>query len=73
MIRLNITLPDELVEQLKHEQNKSRFIAEALREKINRDKKKETERLMKEGYSTSSENDKKLNVDWEKVSLEDWE
>jgi len=73
MIRLNITLPEELVEQLKHEQNKSRFITEALREKINRDKKKETERLMKEGYRTSSDDDKKLNVDWEKASLEGWE
>jgi metal-responsive CopG/Arc/MetJ family transcriptional regulator len=73
MVRLNITLPDDLVKQLKQEKNKSRFIAEALREKINREKRKETERLMKEGYSESSREDQKLNSDWEKTSLEEWE
>lgn len=73
MIRLNITLPDDLVEQLRQKKNKSRFIAEALKEKINREKRKETERLMKEGYSASSREDQKLTAEWEKASLEEWE
>ena len=73
MIRLNITLPVDLIEQIRKEKNKSRFIAEALREKINRDKRKETERLMKEGYSASSREDKKLTSEWEKADLEEWE
>ena len=73
MIRLNITLPVDLMEQIRKEKNKSRFIAEALREKINREKRKETERLMKEGYSASSREDKKLTSEWEEADLEEWE
>lgn len=73
MIRLNITLPDDLVKQLRQEKNKSRFIAEALREKINRENKVRTERLMKEGYSATSREDEKLTAEWEKASLEEWE
>jgi metal-responsive CopG/Arc/MetJ family transcriptional regulator len=73
MIRLNITLPDDLVEQLGKEKNKSRFIAEALREKIEREKKREMESLMKEGYSEAARQDKKLVKDWEKADIEEWE
>ena len=73
MIRLNITLPEDLVKELRQEKNKSRFIAEALREKIIRTKRKETERLMKEGYSASSHEDKKLTSEWEKANIEEWE
>lgn len=73
MIRLNITLPDDLVKQLRQEKNKSRFIADALREKINRENREKTECLMKEGYSATSREDKKLTAEWEKASLEEWE
>ena len=73
MIRLNITLPDDLVKQLRQEKNKSRFIADALREKINRQNREKTEYLMKEGYSATSREDKKLTAEWEKASLEEWE
>ena len=73
MIRLNITLPDELARQLRQEKNKSRFIAEALREKINREKREETERLMKEGYIATSHEDRSLAAEWEKASIEEWE
>lgn len=73
MIRLNITLPDDLVKQLRQEKNKSRFIADALREKINRENREKTECLMKEGYSAASREDKKLTAEWEKASLEEWE
>lgn len=73
MIRLNITLPDDLVELIKKEKNKSRFIAEALREKIAREKKREIERLLKEGYRETTRDDKKIVKDWEKTKLEGWE
>lgn len=73
MTRLNITLPDEIAEQLAEKHNKSRFIAEALEEKLEREKRKKIERLLREGYKANSKEDRKLNVDWEKASLEKWD
>ena len=73
MTRLNITLPDEIAEQLAEKHNKSRFIAEALEEKLEREKRKKIERLLREGYKVNSKEDRKLNVDWEKASLEKWD
>ncbi|MBI4744811.1 MAG: hypothetical protein HY776_08380 [Actinobacteria bacterium] len=73
MTRLNITLPDEIAKQLAEKRNKSRFIAEALEEKLEREKRKKIERLLREGYKASSKEDKKLNVDWEKAGLEKWD
>ena len=73
MIRLNITLPDEIAKRLSKEGNKSRLIADALREKFAREKKKELDRLMLEGYKTSCQQDRKLISEWEKISLEKWD
>ncbi|MFQ5868256.1 MAG: hypothetical protein ACE5IT_09755 [bacterium] len=39
MKRLNITLPEEINEQIKNLPNKSRFIAEALKEKLEKKSK----------------------------------
>lgn len=73
MTRLNITLPDEIAKQLSEKHNKSRFIAEALKEKFEKEKRKKIERLLREGYKASSKEDKELNEDWEKASLEKWD
>ncbi len=73
MIRLNITLPEEIVKQLEVKKNKSRYIAEALREKIEREKRAKVEHLLKEGYIASSSEDKELSADWDKASIEEWE
>lgn len=73
MIRLNITLPEEIVKLLEAQKNKSRYIAEALREKIEREKREKIECLLKEGYSTTSNEDKKLADDWDKTDIEEWE
>jgi metal-responsive CopG/Arc/MetJ family transcriptional regulator len=73
MKRLNITLPDEIAEKIANKRNKSRFIAEALKEKIKREKQKEIERLLLEGYKATSKEDAKLQADWEKAEIEGWE
>ncbi|MFC2159971.1 hypothetical protein ACFLQS_04580, partial [Actinomycetota bacterium] len=52
--------------------NKSKFIAEALVEKIERDKKKHLDSLLIEGYKSQNESDKKLNDEWEDITLESW-
>ncbi len=72
MVRLNITMPEEIVKQLSHIRNKSHFIAEALREKFNQEKKKKRDELLMEGYQKSANEDKKITTDWESTLNDGW-
>ena len=72
MKRLNITLPEELTREIENISNKSRFIAEALKEKLTRIKKEKLNKLLAEGYKATKEEDKKINEEWENISLEGW-
>ena len=73
MARLNITLPDEIAKKIANIHNKSRFIAEALKDKIEREKKEKIENLLWEGYKATSEEDATLQVNWERAGMEEWE
>lgn len=73
MTRLNITLPDEIAKKLAQIHNKSRFIAEVLKEKFEQEKQKKIEMLMIEGYKATCLEDKKINDEWEQTSLDKWE
>lgn len=73
MARLNITLPDEIARQLATKRNKSRFIAIALEEKLEREKKKIIESLLLEGYKATSKEEEKLRDNWEKAGIEGWD
>ena len=73
MIRLNITLPESVVKVLAEQRNKSRFIAEAVEEKFEREKRRKIEQLMVEGYQEAQKEGKMLRDDWEKAGLEEWE
>ena len=73
MTRLNITLPDEIARKLAGKRNKSRFIAIALEEKLERERKKKIENLLLEGYKATSKEDAKMHANWEKASLEEWD
>ncbi len=72
MKRLNITLPEELDKALDGMPSKSGFIAEALKEKLEREKRKKLGELLIEGYKATKEEDKKLNKEWEEITLEGW-
>ena len=72
MKRLNITLPDEVIRQIKDLPNKSRFIAEALKEKLERIEREKLDRLLVEGYKATKEEDKRIDKEWEKITLEGW-
>ena len=55
MQKVMLTLPDDLLEEIARamhhsQQNRSAFVRQAVREHINRLKKKEREQLMAEGY-----------------------
>jgi hypothetical protein len=73
MARLNITLPDKIAKRLASKHNKSRFIAIALEEKLEREKQQRIEHLLLEGYNALSKEDAKLQADWEKTGIEGWE
>ena len=71
---LNITIPEEVAKKLAPIRNKSRFIAEAVKEKIQREKRRKLEKLMIEGYQNSAKEDKDINEVWQQVnSDEGWE
>ena len=72
MKRLNITLPEEIVQEIKYIPNKSSFISEAVKEKIERINKEKLDKLLIEGYKATSKEDKELNQEWGKITLEGW-
>lgn len=72
MKRLNITIPDEISSELEAVPNKSRFITEALKEKLEREKREKMIELLTEGYIATKKEDKELNKEWEKTTLKDW-
>jgi len=71
--RMNITLPEKVAEAIAPFNNKSKFIAEAVIEKIERDKKRQLDNLLIEGYRSQKKNDKELNYEWEGITLKSWD
>ncbi|MGE4547670.1 MAG: hypothetical protein AB7E28_07860 [Desulfurella sp.] len=71
--RLNITIPEDIVKKLDKISNKSRFIAEAVKEKLDELEMQELERLLIEGYKAVKEEDRAVNKEWEEITLEGWE
>jgi metal-responsive CopG/Arc/MetJ family transcriptional regulator len=65
---MNITLPSEIAEMLKDVKNKSSFIAEAIRERIEKEKKEHLIRELTEGYKVRKIEDKQLADDWDATS-----
>ena len=63
-VRLNITLPSEIGEALKGISNKSAFIAQAIHERLERERQKQLIETLREGYSVTFEEDKVLSQDW---------
>lgn len=72
MVRLNITLPDDLGKELKKVSNRSRFVSQVLREKLEREKRQRLDKLLIEGYQHIREEDRTLDKEWSKATLKDW-
>jgi CopG family transcriptional regulator / antitoxin EndoAI len=73
MKRINITLPDDVVELILEKPNKSRFIAEAIRDKVEREKKEKLRNQLIEGYKNETDEGRRVNEEWEPGTLESWE
>jgi CopG family transcriptional regulator/antitoxin EndoAI len=75
-VRLNITLPKELIEEMNRvTEPKKRilFIAEAVRQKILQIKKDEMEKLLIEGYQAVAKESLSLTKEFESADLEGWD
>lgn len=74
-VRLNITLPQELVNQLDKlagPRGKSHFIAETLREKVERIKNEDLQKSLEEGYKAGKKESLSIAKEFESVDLEGW-
>jgi len=67
MVRMNITVPDEIAKELKRVKNKSQFIAQTLRDKFISEKKKEMNKTLVEAYKKSAQEDRNLARDWDSM------
>ncbi len=65
MVRLNITVPDDVGKELRRIKNKSRFIAQTLREKFIHERKKHTEKILENAYKKSSKEDTIVAKEWD--------
>jgi metal-responsive CopG/Arc/MetJ family transcriptional regulator len=69
MVRINITLDEELYKELKGIKNKSEFIRSAVREKLEAIKKENLRKLLEEGYRKEGKN----LMEWETTVADGWE
>ena len=65
---MNITVPDDIGKELGRIKNKSRFIAQTLREKFMAERKKSTDSLLENAYKKAATEDRDLVQDWNGVS-----
>ena len=75
-VRLNITLPGNLVRQLDRivgPRKKSRFIAQILRRSLESIRKREIEKLLEEGYRSRREESRDLSRQFETIDIEGWD
>ncbi|OYD17572.1 hypothetical protein CH333_00140 [candidate division WOR-3 bacterium JGI_Cruoil_03_44_89] len=72
MKRLNITLPEDLAQELEAISNKSRFIAEAVKERLERIRREKLDKLLVEGYKATCREDREVDKEWEEITLESW-
>ncbi len=75
-VRLNVTLPKGLVEAMNRvtePRKRSRFIAEAVRQKIEQKEKEEMENLLVEGYQATAKDGLALMKEFENADLEGWD
>jgi len=71
--RLNITIPESLAKKIDKLPNKSQFITEAVKEKLEKIEVEKLKKELEEGYSSTRIEDQKVNKEWEKITLEGWE
>ena len=75
-VRLNITLPAELAKELKHitaSRKQSKFVAEAVEQKIKQLKQKQMEKELAAGYKATRKEGVEITKEFDSVDLEGWD
>ena len=73
MVRMNITMPERVVRKLSKVKNKSRFIAEAVEQKIEIEEKKQLLDRLAGEYREMARDERQAMKDWDAVATEGWE
>ena len=75
-IRLNITIPKDLARELNKlvgSRKKSKFIAETLRQRIEKMKNEELQQLLEQGYKATKKESLAMVKEFEQIDLEGWD
>jgi len=73
MVRMNITLPEDLARQLDKlvgPRKKSRFITETLKERVKKIEEDKLQKMLEEGYKNRREESLSIAKEFEPVDLE---
>jgi CopG family transcriptional regulator/antitoxin EndoAI len=76
VVRMNITLPEELAQQLEKligPRKKSHFITETLKERIERIQNEELQKMLEEGYKVRKQESQSITEEFESADLEGWD
>jgi metal-responsive CopG/Arc/MetJ family transcriptional regulator len=76
VVRMNITLPEELAQQLNKligPRKKSHFITETLKERIERIQNEELQKMLEEGYKVRKKESQSIAEEFESADLEGWD
>lgn len=66
--RMNITIPRELFARLSRINNKSAYIAEALREKLQAEENVRKKKMLATAYREAAREESKLIEDWDQIA-----
>jgi metal-responsive CopG/Arc/MetJ family transcriptional regulator len=76
VVRMNITLPEELAQQLDKligPRKKSHFITETLKERIERIQNEKLQKMLEEGYKVRKQETQSITEEFESADLEGWD
>jgi len=76
MVRLNITLPSSITEELNQfaaPRKRSQFIAEAIKQRIRQLKEKKIEASLEEGYLATKNEGLEITKEFEAIDIEGWD
>ena len=76
VVRMNITIPHELAEQidkLTPPRRRSQFIAEALKQRLEKIQQERLQKSLEEGYKARKEESQSMAKEFGAVDLEGWD
>ncbi len=74
-VRLNITIPKDLAQAINRftgPRKRSQFIAEAVRQQIEKKEKEALEKILEEGYRATAKESLAITKEFEAADLKDW-